>query len=646
MTAALASWLMACPLGETADLAVDSGQPGDTNAVILLPQSIPDPLERFNRGVWALNEGLLVWVVQPTARGYRFVVRKPVRTGISNFGRNIRYPGRLINNLLQARWTGARDETYRFFLNTVVGIGGIFDPASRWGIPRSDADFGQTFGKWGWQAGIYLMVPVIGPSNERDALGLAVDTAANPLAYWSPYPSSSRSLTLENPYTYYGYAVMYNDLSDRVDEYVRLISTQKDPYAELHYVWGFARKRGVVDFEVSGPPDRATLETLQSAFASFENPEFPRRGKTESALIYTTGYRLKFSYWLQPWAAPIVYIVPGLGSHRLTGSALGLAEMLHAQGFSVAVISNPFNYEFLEQASTAPLPGYTTIDAQDLHVALTAIDQRIEKLHPGRLGARALLGYSMGAFEVIALEAAGLDKISDLMTFDRIIAINTPVRLLYGVSKLDEFMQAPLAWPASERQDRIENTFLKIAAMTQGSFSPEHSLPFSAIESKFLIGSAFRLNLRDVIFATQQRHDQGVLKQPIDSFTRQELYREITQYSFQDYFTKFVIPGYENRGIAGDLREALTAAGDLRMFSQALKNDPKFRVISNRNDFLLSESDLEWLEATFSPERLTLFETGGHLGNLLDEGMREAILRGLEDLRGSAAPVTTPVAAP
>jgi phospholipid-binding lipoprotein MlaA len=121
--------------------------------------------------------------VKPTAKVYRLIVRKPVRKGIENFGKNITYPGRLINNLLQGKWAGARDETYRFGCNTTVGVAGFFDVASKWNIPKSDADFGQTFGQWGWKPACYLMLPIFGPSNERDTVGLAADTAADPLTY-------------------------------------------------------------------------------------------------------------------------------------------------------------------------------------------------------------------------------------------------------------------------------------------------------------------------------------------------------------------------------------------------------------------------------------------------------------------------------
>ena len=159
---------------------------------------------------------------------------------------------------------------------------------------------------------------------------------------------------------------------------------------------------------------------------------------------------------------------------------------MYDHGFSAVCIGNPFNYEFIDDALTAAVPGYTPSDVQDLLVALTRIDERLDRSYPGRLGPRALMGYSMGGFEALFTAAMLSEHPAPVIHFDRYLAISTPVRLLYGVDKLDEFYQAPLAWPAAERNKDIENTFLKVAALTKNSLVPQTSLPFSGIESKFL----------------------------------------------------------------------------------------------------------------------------------------------------------------
>ncbi|HUD47808.1 MAG TPA: VacJ family lipoprotein [Candidatus Baltobacteraceae bacterium] len=600
---------------------------------VVLPQSVPDPLEPANRVLWAFNKGLMTDVVKPTARVYRFLVAKPIRTAVGNFGTNLTYPARLIDNLLQGRWIGARDETYRFLCNSTVGWGGLFDVADKWKIPKSDADFGQTLGKWGWQPHCYLMLPIFGPSNERDTLGLAADTAANPLIYVSPYNIvADDPLTYLGPYTYFTYGAMYNDLSDTVDDYVRFSKAEMDPYAEIQYAWTFARKNRVANFQVKGKRDEATLETLESVFFTYKDPEFPNRGTTRSVFIPATGRKLKYTYWLQPGKAPVVYIIPGLGSHRLAETSLALAELVYTRGFSAVSVSSPFNSEFMEHASTAWLPAYLPVDGHDMHAALTEIDRHLNAALPGRLGRRALIGYSMGAFESLYMAATEYTNRSPLMKFDRYLAINTPVRMLYGAGKLDDFYLAPLGWPAPEQTSDIENTFLKVADLSKTTLTPRTSLPFSAIESRFLIGLDFRFMLRDIIFSSQRRHNQGVLHQPIRNLRREPVYKEILQYSYHDYFEKFAVPYYRSCGMASP-SETLLAAGDLRTYNVGLRANPNIRIIVNQNDFLLAGRDLEWLRATFPAEHLTVFKEGGHLGNLINPAVQGTILGDLGGLR-------------
>jgi phospholipid-binding lipoprotein MlaA len=300
---------------------------------VILPKSVPDPIEPFNRVMWGFNKAVMTDVVKPTSRVYRFVVVKPVRTGIGNFGKNLLYPGRLINNLLQGKWTGALDESYRFVCNTTVGVAGFWDVASKWKIPKSDADFGQTFGKWGWQPHFFIMLPIFGPSNDRDTVGLAADIAANPLLYIAPYHFEvNKPLTYLGPYSYFNYIVMYNNLSDTVGEYVRFSQAEADPYSEIQYAWTFARANQVADFQVKGTQDAASLETLQSVFFTFKDPEFPSHGQTRSVLIPATGKKLKFTFWLQPGKANVVYIIPGLGGHRLAETSLALADDVFQSG--------------------------------------------------------------------------------------------------------------------------------------------------------------------------------------------------------------------------------------------------------------------------------------------------------------------------
>jgi ABC-type transporter lipoprotein component MlaA/pimeloyl-ACP methyl ester carboxylesterase len=597
---------------------VSLSMPKGVNTIVL-PSPLSDPIEPFNRGVWDFNVGLMRSVIKPASKGYRFMVPKPIRQGIGNAGRNLTFPVRFINEGFQGDWPAIQDETKGCFLNTVIGFGGIFDVAARSNVPKHDTGFGQTFQKWGWQPGIFLMLPILGPSDVREGSGLVADAAANPLNYFVPY-------------CYIGTGVTANNLSDTVDGAVRFSESEADSYSILQYAWTFSHENRKVDLILHGSQDPASLETLQSFFFNYKNPEFLSRAKTRSVLIPATGKKLDFTFWLQRHHAPIVYLIPGFGAHRLDGNELGLAELLVSNGYSVVTVSSTFHPEFMENASSTELPAFPPIDVKDLHVALTQIDRDLDAKYPRRLGERAIMGYSMGAFQSLFMAATEATNQVPLVKFERYIAIDSPVRLRYAVTNLDQYYQAPVAWPVAEREADIENLLLKVAAVVTQPKLQQAPLPFNAVESKFLIGLNFRLTLRDIIFSTQLRHNRGILHQKIDKFRRRAVYDEILNYSFQDYIELFAKSYDCTLGIDLNDPEVVKQGTDLRTCTTGLQDNPNIRVILNRNDLLLADADINWIERTFAPSQVTEFPDGGHVGNLSQPAVQQAILRALDGL--------------
>lgn len=147
------------------------------------PTAVYDPFEDWNRGVYAFNDGVDRAVLEPVAKGYRAVTNEPVRQGVSNFLSNLGQPVVFANTVLQGKPFAAFDTVTRFALNTTVGIGGIFDPATALEVPRHREDFGQTLGVWGVPSGPYLVLPFLGSSNLRDVTAFPVDAALNPINY-------------------------------------------------------------------------------------------------------------------------------------------------------------------------------------------------------------------------------------------------------------------------------------------------------------------------------------------------------------------------------------------------------------------------------------------------------------------------------
>jgi phospholipid-binding lipoprotein MlaA len=135
-----------------------------------------DPLERINRGIFWFNDKMYFYVLKPVARGFRYVP-EPWRVSLKNFFNNLRAPVTIINATLQGKFSDAGYELTRFATNTTLGIGGLFDPSKEhFGITPRDEDTGQTLGRYGVGPGPYLVLPFLGPSNLRDAIGLFADS--------------------------------------------------------------------------------------------------------------------------------------------------------------------------------------------------------------------------------------------------------------------------------------------------------------------------------------------------------------------------------------------------------------------------------------------------------------------------------------
>jgi phospholipid-binding lipoprotein MlaA len=143
-----------------------------------------DPLEPVNRAIFAVNTTLDGLIVEPAAILYRMATPEVVRKGVRNFLGNLRTPVVLANDLMQVEWARAEVTFGRFMLNTILGLGGIIDVATWAGMPpRHHEDFGQTLAVYGVPPGPYLMLPLLGPSNPRDALGVLVDLVIDPLSF-------------------------------------------------------------------------------------------------------------------------------------------------------------------------------------------------------------------------------------------------------------------------------------------------------------------------------------------------------------------------------------------------------------------------------------------------------------------------------
>lgn len=606
------------------------------------PPNFPDPLEPANRAVWGFNHGFIEWVAAPVGRAYRFVAPRVARDRLRDFANNLDFPRNLVGNLLQGNRLGAGHEIARFAVNTTVGVAGLWDPATHWlHIDAMPEDFGQVFARWGWRHSTYTVLPIVGPSSVRDGVGLLPDMVLDPARL--VFPASL--------------AFKFNDQVDSIEAYRRFAASSFDVYDDARLLASAAREVRIEPPAWSpAGDDSAAVQTLYAAFLGPQDPAFAgslRRGDVRMA---ATGRDLPYSYRLQPGRAPLVFIVPGLGAHRLGSSSLALAELAWRRGCSVAIISSPLNAEFIANGGSVPVPGHAPVDAHDVHLALDAIardlDARdLDARDRGRITARVYLGYSLGAFHGFYIAAAERGG-GELIGFDRYVLLDTPVSLFDGMQRLDASRDVLRDYPEEARQAEGQRILLKAVSVGKRALAdragaevyatfdvseaeadattPPATLPFTNREAEFLIGNVFQRSLKAVLYESQQREDLGVLRTERRALRRQPPYAEIADYSFTGYFYAFVLPYHRDRlGSVGSAAR-MVEQNDLRSLAPSLRGNRALRVFVNQNDFLTSDADLDWLRATVGDEQLRVFPSGGHLGNLHRPEVQREVMQALD----------------
>ena len=200
------------------------------------PHTSWDPLEVYNAPMTRFNDFIYMYIMGPIAKSYRYVFSKPIREGVSNAFHNVQFPIRFTNNLLQLKFNNAFEESARFAINSTYGLAGFIDIAKKEGkIERHNEDFGQTLGYYGMGNDIHIVLPLFGPSNLRDTIGLVADAFVDPFYYaqkrdWNIFKNN-------NVYIFLNTYKIGNEYSLHVDEYENIRKDSINLYLLLKTVY-------------------------------------------------------------------------------------------------------------------------------------------------------------------------------------------------------------------------------------------------------------------------------------------------------------------------------------------------------------------------------------------------------------------------
>ncbi len=207
-----------------------------------------DPLEKVNRATFKLNDLIDRVALKPLSRVYVALVPQKGRIVVSNFFDNAQYADTILNDFLQGKGKQGVADIGRFIVNSTLGIGGLFDPASYLGLEKHQEDFGQTLGVWGFPQGAYLVLPVYGPNTVRDTPGLAVTTLTDAV-FWSGFflnPAATIPISI----------LAAADLRSRASNAIRFVNESAlDPYIFTREAWVQHRTFLIYDGNPPEPED-------------------------------------------------------------------------------------------------------------------------------------------------------------------------------------------------------------------------------------------------------------------------------------------------------------------------------------------------------------------------------------------------------
>jgi phospholipid-binding lipoprotein MlaA len=237
--------------------------PASDPAALAAYEQTDDPLEPLNRKLYAVNDTLDTYFLKPVAQGYAYVLPRSVRNHIGDVLENLHTPVVFINDVLEAKSRRAGDSLVRFTVNSTIGLAGIFDVASGWGYPSHEADFGITLAIWGVGPGPFLYLPVLGPSDPRDAAGFGVGIISNPF-FWIGQGAVVNGL--EDGATAIGIVNLRANLLKPIDEVKRMAL---DPYATFRSLYRQHRAAAIQDVRND---HRATVPDWFPQPAAAHNP--------------------------------------------------------------------------------------------------------------------------------------------------------------------------------------------------------------------------------------------------------------------------------------------------------------------------------------------------------------------------------------
>jgi hypothetical protein len=340
---------------------------------------------------------------------------------------------------------------------------------------------------------------------------------------------------------------------------------------------------------------------------------------------------LSLAFYRQNQAAPLLFILAGVGSNPYFGVGPYLASLFYRAGSHVVILPSPMNWNFALSASTSGAPGYAPADARDLYDVMQKTLTTLRDRYDVKPTVIRFLGVSLGALEGAYLSVIDADE--GKIGIANYLLINPPIDLHYALKKTDEWSRLAQKY-GPERSRELLSKALAIV----DSFSDETPddpavidrlakklAGFTTEELQYLIAETLQSQLYELIYVTQVIQDQNALPAP-KADMRKRL-QEAKSFTLVDYYWKIAVPLWRKQ--SGDTQadpESLLQRSSLAPIMDRLRNNPKVHILHNVDDFLVERKSIEALKEALG-DQVTLYPYGGHVGNLWYPENKKTVLK-------------------
>ena len=329
---------------------------------------------------------------------------------------------------------------------------------------------------------------------------------------------------------------------------------------------------------------------------------------------------VNLALYRQTRAAPLLFILAGLGSNPYFGVAPYLASLFYREGFHVVILPSPMSWNFALSASRSGAPGYVPEDARDLYEVMQKTLTALKARYGVKTTSINFIGVSLGALQGAYLSVIDADE--GKIGVDKYLLVNPPVDVAYAVNKIDEWS----ALKSKFGRERSQEIVSKAIAIVDSFAEERQDNPvvferlakklrgFTTEELQFLIAENLQSQLPELIYVTQTIHDQKLLAAPKDDMRKR--LEEAKDFTLSKYNQMIALPHWRKQ--IGDPQaglETFTQRGSLAHIVNRLRDNSKVQIVHNADDFLDERKSIEALKDTLG-ERVTLYPYGGHLGNL------------------------------